>query len=94
MSRQILGHIWGSITLDRLPAWTGQEAQSLPGATCRLDWVIIDRLLEMAGGSVEAAQQDLRRLMASAVEDGDQAAVVFWRCHLAAFRAEVEQFSS
>ena len=83
-----------SPTLNRPPAWTGQEAQGLPGATCRLDWVIIDRLLEIAGGSVEAAQQDMMRLLASAAEDGDQAAAVFWRCHLAAFQAEIKQFSS
>jgi hypothetical protein len=59
-----------------------------------LDWVIIDRLLENAGGCVEATQEDMGRLLASAEEDGDQAAAIFWRCHLAAFRAEIEQFSS
>ena len=80
--------------MKRPPAWTGHEAQGLPGATCRSDWVIIDRLLEIAGGCVEAAQQDMDRLLASAVEDGDQAAAIFWRCHLTAFRAEIEQFSS
>jgi len=80
--------------LKRPPAWTGHEAQGLPGATCRLDWVIIDRLLEIAGGCVEAAQQDMGRLLANAVKDGDQAAAIFWRCHLGTFRAEIEQFSS
>ena len=69
-------------------------AQGLPGATCRLDWVIMDQLLEIAGGCVEAAEQDMGHLLASASEDGDQAAAIFWRCHLAAFRAEIEQFSS
>ena len=60
-----------------------------------MDWVIIiDRLLEIAGGCVEAAEQDMGRLLASAVEDGDQAAAIFWRCHFAAFQAEIEQFSS
>ena len=59
-----------------------------------MDWVIIDRLLEIAGDCVEAAEQDMGRLLASAAEDGDQAAAIFWRCHLAAFRAEIEQFSS
>ena len=59
-----------------------------------MDWVIIDRLLAIAGGNVEAAQQDIGRLLASAVEDGDQAAAVFWQCHLVAFRAEIKQFSS
>tara|TARA_B100002051_G_scaffold215165_1_gene207362 strand:- start:341 stop:520 length:180 start_codon:yes stop_codon:yes gene_type:complete len=59
-----------------------------------LDWVIIDRLLEIAGGCVEAAQQDMGRLLANAVKDGDQAAAIFWRCHLGTFRAEIEQFSS
>ena len=59
-----------------------------------MDWVIIDRLVDIAGGCVEATQQDMGRLLASAAEDGDQAAVIIWRCHLAAFRAEIEQFSS
>ena len=60
--------------MKRPPAWTGHEAQGLPGATCRSSWVIIDRLLKIAGGCREAAQQDMDRLLASAVEDGDQAA--------------------
>ena len=64
------------------------------GIHLSFDWVIIDRLLEIAGGCVEAAQHDMGRLLASAAEDGDQAAAIFWRCHLAAFRAEIEQFSS
>ena len=59
-----------------------------------MDLVIIDRLLEIAVGCVEATQQDMGRLLASAAEDGDQAAAMFWQCHLAAFRAEIEQFSS
>ena len=53
--------------------------------------MIIDRLLEIAGGNVELAQQDFQRLLNSASEEGDQAAAVFWQCHLAAFRSEIEQ---
>ena len=64
------------------------------GIHLSFDWVIIDRLLEIAAGCVEAAQQDMGRLLASAAEDGDQAAANVWRCHFAAFRAEIEQFSS
>ena len=59
-----------------------------------MDWVIIDRLLDIAGGCIEATQQDMGRLLASAAEDGDQAAAIFWRCHLAALLAEIAQFSS
>jgi len=89
--RQIATASPRSTRLRRPPAWTGQEAQALPGASCRLDWVIIDRLLEIAGGNVELAQQDFQRLLNSANEEGDQAAAVFWQCHLAAFRSELEQ---
>ena len=53
--------------------------------------MIIDRLLEIAGGNVELAQQDFQRLLNSANEEGDQAAAVFWQCHLAAFQSELEQ---
>ena len=78
----------GHSLLPRPPRWTGPEAQDLPGASCRLDWVIVDRLQEICGGKLDGLINELQRLLASATDEGDQQATVFWRCHLAAVSAE------
>ena len=78
----------GHALLPRPPRWTGPEAQDLPGASCRLDWVIVDRLQEICGGKLDGLINELQRLLASATDEGDQQATVFWRCHLAAVSAE------
>lgn len=71
--------------------WTGEDAEGMPGGVCELDWSLIDRFLNQAGGRYQDAYMDMDEILERYADEGvDDETFCHWSSHMAALSDEHE----